>query len=157
MKYNVSIIKFEELQRIISDIDYLSNSLEYVEFAVINGDKFTRYCAGIGQFGYDVNLKLKYHKFADIVSEEPQYIVDATHDIILDLQDPDAMVFEQIGEILKKKCNITEYSDILLYKYEPEEDEVVDEERLNLAFYKMDEILKQKLNKELKELENEIH
>lgn len=100
---------------------------------------------------------MKYHKFADIVSEEPQYIVDATHDIILDLQDPDAMVFEQIGEILKKKCNITEYSDILLYKYEPEEDEVVDEERLNLAFYKMDEILKQKLNKELKELENEIH
>lgn len=37
-------------------------------------------------------------------------------DHILDAQDPDDMSFDEIGDMLKKCCNITETSDIQLYE-----------------------------------------
>lgn len=139
--YKEKKISFEELNKLVSNIDYIGG-FEYMEFIVRNGKKERTFCAGIGCFGGD-------NQYERIVSDEPQYLVestDITDVVLLDLQEPDSMVYDEIGRMLKEKCGINENSKIYLRIYDTEDDG----ERMLLDDMTIEESLKKKLDDLLK-------
>lgn len=106
-------ITFNELCRLASEVDYLCPSSYPINFEV--GD--AEYCVGIGDFVNDTG------KDADVnfdgLTEELQYLIKFHLDdeaVILDVQDPDNMVYEGIVSMLKRHCGITDDSKIYLYE-----------------------------------------
>lgn len=120
-------ITFDELHQLVSNIDFIYGSSYPVAFTVDG----VKYRAGIGVFNTDgsdekEDFSYFFYEYDDII----QYLsriensdVGASfncentcgHNLILDAQDPDDMIFDEIGDMLKKCCNITESSDIKLY------------------------------------------
>ena len=91
------------------------------------------------------------NQYEQIVSEDPQYLVEITdiNDmILLDLQEPDSMVYDEIGRMLKEKCGINENSKIYLHIYDEETED--DGERMSLDYMTIEESLKKKLDDLLK-------
>lgn len=123
-------INFKELHRLVSKIDYI-NEFSYPVAFTVDGVK---YRAGIGAFNTDDSdvygdEGTDFTDFFCGYDEEIQYLSRIEHndetafdewnggdDHILDAQDPDDMDFNEIGDMLKKCCNITETSDIQLYE-----------------------------------------
>lgn len=141
--YREKKISFEELNKLVSNIDYIGG-FEYMGFIVRNGKKERVFCAGIGCFWED-------NQYEQIVSEDPQYLVEITdiNDmILLDLQEPDSMVYDEIGRMLKEKCGINENSKIYLHIYDEETED--DGERMSLDYMTIEESLKKKLDDLLK-------
>lgn len=141
--YREKKISFEELNKLVSNIDYVGG-FEYMEFIVRNDKKERVFCAGIGCFWGE-------NQYEQIVSEEPQYLVESTdiYDmVLLDLQEPDLMVYDEIGRMLKEKCGINENSKIYLRIYDEETED--DGERMSLDNMTIEESLKKKLDELLK-------
>ena len=104
-------ISFEELCKLVAHIDYIDNSSYPVSFVIKDKGKAPRrFECGIGEADDNV-------WFCEVFGGETelQYMLSETNDIV-DLQDPDAMVFDEICEMLKTKCKIGAESEILLNK-----------------------------------------
>ena len=141
--YREKKISFEELNTLVSNIDYIGG-FEYMEFIVRNNKKERAFCAGIGCFWEE-------NQYEQIVSEEPQYLVESTdiNDmVLLDLQEPDSMVYDEIGKMLIEKCGINVNSKIYLCIYDEETED--DGERMSLDDMTIEESLKKKLDDLLK-------
>jgi hypothetical protein len=126
----MSKIKFNDLHRLVSEIDYVNEMSYPVAFAVDG----VKYRAGIGAFNtddcdiygdegedftdffYGFENEIQYLSRIENDDEETTFELDGGYDYILDAQDPDVMSFDEIGDMLKKCCNITETSDIQLYE-----------------------------------------
>lgn len=116
-------INLEELQDLVSEVDYISPSSYPILFSVINTET-------MDVVSYEVGLGKCYDKASELFNEalgldgELQYLakIDNSYDegIIeesyLDVQDPDCMVYEEIGKMLEKKCNINEKMKIMLHQ-----------------------------------------
>ena len=114
----------------VSNIDYIYETSYPVSFTVDG----VKYRAGIGAFNtddsdvygdegtdftdffYGYDEEIQYLSRIENDDEETTFEWDGGYDYILDAQDPDDMDFNEIGDMLKKCCNITETSDIQLYK-----------------------------------------
>lgn len=127
-------ITFDELHRLVSEIDYINEKSYPVSFKVDG----IMYRAGIGYFNdddsdrSDVNIdgidftdffygfkdEIQYFSIIENFDEDATFKYEDTcgYDRILDAQDPDVMEFDEIGEMLIKHCDITETSVIELYE-----------------------------------------
>jgi hypothetical protein len=159
-------ITFDELHRMTSKIDYI-NERSYPIVFTVDGVK---YRTGIGSFNTD-DIDIYYENYGDTLTEdyfygyadEMQYLSridnydeDASfeyedtcgYEYIMDVQDPDDMEFNAIGEMLKRCCSITESSDIQLCvnhsfngkQYDvfwmDMDQDILDKERENIARWK---------------------
>ena len=110
-------ITFDELHKLTANVDYLYPNTFPIKFKVDN----VRYCIGIGYFDDDAANECDFDctDFFYGYENEIQYLsqIDNKYEeTILDASDSDNMVFDEIGDILKKCCNITENSKIELYE-----------------------------------------
>lgn len=131
-------ISFEELCKLVAHIDYIDSSSYPVSFVVKDKGKAPRgFECGIGETDNNV-------WFCEIWGGETelQYMI-SEKDGIVDLQEPDWMVFGEICEMLKTKCKIGAESEILL-----NEDVSFDSEE----FYINEELFCDELKKDLKKL-----
>lgn len=102
-------ISFEKLCILVAHIDYIDSSSYPVSFVIKDKGKMPRiFECGIGEADHNV-------WFCKVFGGETelQYMFSAK-DGIVDLQDPDSMVFDEICEMLKTKCKIGAESEILL-------------------------------------------
>lgn len=102
-------ITFEELCKLVAHIDYINSSSYPVSFVVKDKGKAPRrFECGIGEADNNV-------WFCDAFGGETelQYMISEKEGIV-DLQEPDWMVFGEICEMLKTKCKIGAESEILL-------------------------------------------
>lgn len=100
-------ITFDELCNLVSEIDYINNESFPFSVSVENGKKHQEYNFGIGDFS----------DYGPDWSDEWQYvstIVDDT-EVIIDLQEPDIMTYNEIQTMLKKKLNIKKNTNIYLW------------------------------------------
>ena len=112
-------ITFNKLCDLVSKVDYINPFSYPIHFDIDD----VEYCVGIGSFdtigakkeGYDVE------NFFGGLEDELQYLLKITNtdeDILctfVDVQDADAMIYNDIVTMLKKQCNITKGSKIYLY------------------------------------------
>ena len=126
-------ITFNDLHRFVSLVDYINPRSYPISFTVDS----VKYRAGIGPYclddldntseDCDEDAKEHYAYFPDFFygyDNEVQYLcrIDSGDDFdgaggdecVLDACDPDDMSFHEIGDMLKKYCNITDSSEILL-------------------------------------------
>lgn len=114
-------ISFEELCDLVADVDYLWENTFPIYFKVDN----TEYIAGIGNYDCGDDTGDDYGVFG--ITEELQYLarfepeIDKEGDTLyiprfLDVDDPDDMIYDDIVEMLKKQCNITENSEIVIFE-----------------------------------------
>lgn len=102
-------ISFEELCKLVAHIDYIDSSSYPVSFVVNNKGKAPRvFECGIGEADNNVWFCNAFGGETEL-----QYML-SEKDGIVDLQDPDCMVFDEICEMLKTKCKIGAESEILL-------------------------------------------
>ena len=102
-------ISFEELCKLVAHIDYIDSSSYPVSFVVNNKGKAPRvFECGIGEADNNVWFCNAFGGETEL-----QYML-SEKDGIVDLQDPDCMVFDDICEMLKTKCKIGAESEILL-------------------------------------------
>jgi hypothetical protein len=163
MKVNEKIT-FETLHQLVSEVDAYNNETYPISFTVDG----VKYRAGIGDYNLETltdednteDLK-EYEDYKDFfnfdrtelqylsrVDDEEEFNGAAGCECVLDVDDPDTMIFENIGEMIKKCCNITESSDIRLYPnhsfnghqfgifWFELSDEIVEKERKNIRQYK---------------------
>lgn len=114
-------VTFEELCDLIADVDYLWEDTFPIYFKVDN----TEYIAGIGSYDCGDDTGEDFGVFG--ISEELQYLAKLEPDIdedgntihvprFLDVDDPDDMLYDDIVEMLKNQCNITENSEIGIFE-----------------------------------------
>ena len=109
-------IRFNELCRLVSEVDYLCPSSYPINFEVDD----VEYCVGIGYFvnnsGKNIDISIAG------LREELQYLIkfyldgDDAVAVVLDAQDPDEMIYGEIVSMLKRHCGITDDSKIYLYE-----------------------------------------
>lgn len=97
-------ITFKELQDFVANIDYIDEESYPINFKVDENS----FSCGICDEIYSHGESLDYNR-------EGQYLLNSNGDC-LDLQDPDMMIYDEIGNMLKEKCNITDTSTIILLK-----------------------------------------
>lgn len=108
-------ISFKTLHKLVSEVDYLWDETYPITFKVDDRN----YEIGIGEYcGYDDDEQFieKCDYYLGYI-QDIQYLTEYPEDSmgkVLDMQDPDMMVFEEIGEMLKKKCKINPNSKIYL-------------------------------------------
>ena len=91
-------ISFEELCKLVAHIDYIDSSSYPVSFVVNNKGKAPRvFECGIGEADNNVWFCNAFGGETEL-----QYML-SEKDGIVDLQDPDCMVFDDICEMLKTK------------------------------------------------------
>ena len=114
-------LNLKELQDLVSEVDYISPLSYPILFSVINTESKDL-------VSYEVGLGRSYDKASDLFNNalgldgDLQYlaIVDNSCDdgvyeeSYLDVQDPDCMVYEAIGEMLRKKCKIDDEKTIIV-------------------------------------------
>lgn len=128
-------ISFEELCKLVAHIDYIDSSSYPVSFVIKDkGKEPRRFECGIGKADDNVWFCKAFGGETEL-----QYML-SEKDGIVDLQDPDSMVFDKICEMLKVKCKIGAKSEILL-----NDDISLDSEEL----YINEELLSDELRKEL--------
>ena len=133
-------ISFEELCKLVAHIDYIDSSSYPVSFVVNNKGKVPRrfeFECGIGEADNNVWFCEAFGGETEL-----QYMI-SEKDGIVDLQEPDCMVFDEICEMLKTKCKIGTESEILL-----NEDVSFDSEEL----YINEELFSDELKKNLRAL-----
>lgn len=105
-------INFNELCDLVAHVDYLWENTFPINFSVDG----TEYLVGIGNYDCGDGTGDELGVFG--LTEELQYLMRFNDDgksEYIDVQDPDQMVYEEIVEMLKKQCNITDNSEICLY------------------------------------------
>ena len=102
-------ISFEKLCILVAHIDYIDSSSYPVYFVIKDKGKMPRiFECGIGEADHNVWFCKAFGGETEL-----QYMF-SEKDGIVDLQDPDSMVFDEICEMLKTKCKIGAESEILL-------------------------------------------
>ena len=102
-------ISFEKLCILVAHIDYIDSSSYPVSFVIKDKGKMPRiFECGIGEADHNVWFCKAFGGETEL-----QYMF-SEKDGIVDLQDPDSMVFDEICEMLKTKCKIGAESEILL-------------------------------------------
>jgi hypothetical protein len=126
-------ITFERLQELVANIDYIWDHSFPVSFCVINNGKKVKFECGITN---------SFHFEGDFY-DEYQYVFMETvlpsgrkYSNFVDLQNPDDMIYEEIREMLKNKCDISDESAIYLYKnsFSGKRRNVTEPERLPFVF-----------------------
>ena len=131
-------ISFDVLCKLVAHIDYIDSSSYPVSFVVKDKGKAPRrFECGIGEADNNVWFCNAFGGETEL-----QYMI-SEKDGIVDLQDPDMMVFGEICEMLKTKCKIGAESEILL-----SEEVSFDSEEL----YINEELFSDGLKKELRKL-----
>ncbi len=114
-------IDFNELSRLISNIDYLNSDSYPIVFSIINKetDNIETFEAGIGNWegaendiiidtlidkAFGTQRELQYIARIDNMGEDTETIC------YLDLQDPDCIEASDIDDMLKEKCYLSEYN-----------------------------------------------
>ena len=129
-------ISFQELCKFVAHIDYINSSSYPVSFVIKDkGEEPKRFECGIGDAD-----KNDWFCVAFCGETELQYMISEKDDIV-DLQEPDWMVFDKICEMLKTKCKISAESEILL-----DENNSFDGEEL----YIYEELFSDELKKDLR-------
>jgi hypothetical protein len=110
-------ITFDELHCLAANVDYLLPNTFPIKFKVDG----VKYLIGVGYFETDgaEGADVDFIDFFYGYENEIQYlsrIENSYEETILDASDSNGLVFEEIGDILKKCCNITEKSKIELYE-----------------------------------------
>ena len=110
-------ITFDELHCLVANVDYLLPNTFPIKFKVDG----VKYLIGVGYFETDgaEDSDVDFTNFFYGYEEEIQFLSrmeNSYEETILDTSDCDELVFEEIGDILKKCCNITENSKIELYE-----------------------------------------
>ena len=108
----------QQLFALIADIDYVMNGTFPVRFSVENNSEERFYEAGIGDLhamsdevdDEEVEREQQYLAHVDTFDEYNEGIYD-----ILDVQEPDTMVFKKICEMVERECGILHDSKIILY------------------------------------------
>lgn len=117
-------INLEDLEKLVSEVDYICPSSYPILFSIINAkskDMIVSFEVGLGKC-YDKTAELTNEAFG--LDDELQYlaIVDNPCDdrvcvkSYLDIQNVDCMAFSEIEGMLKKKCNIDKKTIIVLHK-----------------------------------------
>lgn len=131
-------ISFEELCKLVAHIDYIDSNSYPVSFVIKDkGKEPRRFECGIGKADNNVWFCRSFGGETEL-----QYML-SEKDGIVDLQDPDMMVFDKICEMLKAKCKIGAESEILL-----NDDISFDGEELHINEF----LLSDKLRKELEDI-----
>ena len=114
-------IDFNELSRLISNIDYLNSDSYPIIFSIINKetDNIETFEAGIGNWegadndiiidtlidkAFGTQRELQYIARIDNMGEDTETIC------YLDLQDSDCIEANEIDDMLKEKCHLSEYN-----------------------------------------------
>lgn len=109
-------ISFKTLHNLVSEVDYINPESYPITFTVDD----RRYEIGIGNWwGEDADEEFNERMDYYMCTEDIQFLVEFFEDedkpmMLLDIQDPDMMEYNQIGTMLKKKCKITSKSEIFL-------------------------------------------
>lgn len=96
----------------VSKIDYLWDNSFPVNFCVVNNGERVKFECGITN---SFNFEGKFYDEYQYLFREIKMPNGRKHHSFIDLQDPDCMVFEEIGNMLRKKCGINDESVIYLY------------------------------------------
>jgi hypothetical protein len=108
---------FEGLQRIIANIDYCWPESYPIQFKVVQKDGSINYFeAGICNIDneeYDDALCGDGQYLSEIAAFSESYETPDTL-CVLDIQDADEMKFSEIGEMLKRECDIADDSSIFI-------------------------------------------
>ena len=108
-------ISFKKLHELVANVDYCFDGSFPIVFNVVQkGDEYVD-----GEL-YLVGLTNEIHlDSGEIVTDTvSQFVMELSHNRVLDLQDEELMEFEAIGKMLKEKCAIEKGATIYL-----EEDE----------------------------------
>ena len=114
-------ITFKELQYLVTNVDYLVNESYPIVFTVVNGNNKLKYEVGIGQWEEDNGID-DWNEIIETVfpySQDIQYLclIETNTDNVfsfLDTQDADTIVYDEINNMLQRKCNITDDTEIYL-------------------------------------------
>lgn len=109
-------ISFKTLHNLVSKVDYINPESYPITFTADD----RRYEIGIGEWwGEDADEEFNERMGYYMCTEDIQFLVEFFEEedkpmMLLDIQDPDMMEYNQIGTMLKKKCKITSKSEIFL-------------------------------------------
>lgn len=115
-------ISFKELNDMVSRVDYIDRTSYPFRFYVDG----VEYEVGLGDLDVeneDADLIMKIEEYVQSICNadfncfyDLQYLcrVGETETIVIDIHEPDDMEYEQIGEMLRKKCNIKPNSEIFM-------------------------------------------
>ena len=114
-------ITLKELQDLAANVDYLVNESYPIVFTVVNGNNKLKYEVGIGHWEEDNGID-DWNEIIETVfpySQDIQYLclIETNTDNVfsfLDTQDADTMAYDEINNMLKRKCNITDDTEIYL-------------------------------------------
>jgi hypothetical protein len=116
--YNMKEYTFEVLHRIIANIDYVWPQSFPIQFKIVQRDgRENFYEAGICNITDNID-------YENVCGGDGQYLSEIegfsegdnvpTYICVLDLQDCDGMKFAEIGEMLKRECEITDSCSIFI-------------------------------------------
>lgn len=114
-------ITFKKLHDLVANVTDIFEETYPIRFSVNNGNNTLHYEVGIGEwyetednewnnivnYLYPYPMKVQYLSLC--CSDNPNNVFS-----FLDAQDSEDMVYDEIGKMLKKKCNITDNSKIYL-------------------------------------------
>lgn len=113
-------ITFKKLHDLVANVDYVFEESYPIRFSINNGNNTLHYEVGIGEWyeseDYEWNDMINYlYPYQMKVQYLSIRCGDNPNNVFfLDAQDSDDMVYDEIGKMLKKKCNITDNSKIYL-------------------------------------------
>lgn len=115
-------ISFKELNDKVSLVDYIDRTSYPFRFYV-DGVEYEVGLGDLDVYCEDADLILKIEEYVQSVCNtdfncfyDLQYLcrIGETETIVIDIHEPDDMEYEQIGEMLRKKCNIKPNSEIFM-------------------------------------------
>ena len=114
-------ITFKKLHDLVANVTDIFVDTYPISFSVNNGNNTLHYEVGIGEWceseDYEWNNMVNYlYPYPMKVQYLSLCCSDNPNDVFsfLDAQDSEDMVYDEIGKMLKKKCNITDNSEIYL-------------------------------------------
>lgn len=115
-------ISFKELNDKVSLVDYIDRTSYPFRFYV-DGVEYEVGLGDLDVYCEDADLIMKIEEYVQSVCNSDfncfydlQYLcrIEETETIVIDIHEPDDMEYEQIGEMLRKKCNIKPNSEIFM-------------------------------------------
>lgn len=148
-------INLKELSDLISEVDYVNPSSYPILFSVFNTESMdiVSYEVGFGRCYDDEEASELFNKALGL-DDELQYLAKIDDSYIhegifeesyLDVQDPDCMIYEEIGKMIEKKCNINEKTEIRLhqiYSFNGDKRDITYDLLDEIVIKKMEELIK---------------
>lgn len=115
-------ISFKELNDMVFRVDYIDRTSYPFRFYV-DGVEYEVGLGDLDVYCEDADLIMKIEEYVQSVCNSDfncfydlQYLcrIEEAETIVIDIHEPDDMEYEQIGEMLRKKCNIKPNSEIFM-------------------------------------------